>query len=163
MADYVPKIRKFSGNEDAVQWLEDYVSEIESSGGPGTRMKHVYFSRCLEGAAYEWYSHDLAYAVKLDWILLSEAFLFRWDTVAHDVPTDGSSLKTPRLAKDPPPSASTNDADTISKTLSSAQERARDQRAEKRAAKKEEQRLAAEGLKAEVSIVFILRQIHGIY
>jgi hypothetical protein len=162
MVDYVPKIRKFSGNENAVQWLEDYVSEIGSSGGPGTGMKHVYFSRCLEGAAYEWYSHDLAYGVKLDWILLSEAFLTRWDTVAHDVPTVGLPSKAPRLAKDPP-SASTNDADSISKTLSSAQERARDQRAEKRAAKKEEKRLTAEELKAEVSIVFILRQIHGVY
>ena len=159
----MPKIRKFSGNEDAVQWLEDYVSEIESSGGPGTRMKHVYFSRCLEGAAYEWYSHDLAYAVKLYWVLLSDAFLTRWDTVAHDVPTVGLSLKAPRLAKDPPPSTSINDADSISKTLSLAQERARDQRADKRAAKKEEKRLIAEELKAEVSIVFILCQIYGVY
>jgi hypothetical protein len=155
MVNYVPKIRKFSGNEDSesVQWLADYVSEIESSGGPGTRRpKHVYFSQCLEGAAYEWYIHDLEYTAKLHWGLLSDAFLTRWNTVALDDPNVGSSLKAPRLAKDPP-SSSTHDASSMAGTLELAQEMARDQRAKKRAAKTEEKKLIAEELKAEVSIL----------
>jgi hypothetical protein len=65
MAVYLPKIRKFSRNEDSVQWLGDCISEMEGSGGPGARMKHVYFSRCLEGAAYNWYCNVLEYDPKV--------------------------------------------------------------------------------------------------
>jgi hypothetical protein len=57
MVDYLPKIQKFSGNEDSAQWVEDYISEMEGPGGPGARMGHVYFSRCLEGATLEWYGN----------------------------------------------------------------------------------------------------------
>jgi hypothetical protein len=32
---YQPTIQKFCGNENSVQWLEDYISEIEAPGGPG--------------------------------------------------------------------------------------------------------------------------------
>jgi hypothetical protein len=30
--DFQPKIWKFTGLEDPVQWLEDYISEIERPG-----------------------------------------------------------------------------------------------------------------------------------
>jgi hypothetical protein len=48
-----------------LQWLDDYISEIEGPRAPGARMKHVYFSRFLEGAAYDWYCNVLEYAPKV--------------------------------------------------------------------------------------------------
>ena len=85
MADYLPKIRKFNGNEDSVQWLDDYISEIEGPGGPRARMKHVYFSRCLEGAAYDWYCNILEYAPKVYWDLLPPAFSSHWNPITCDI------------------------------------------------------------------------------
>jgi hypothetical protein len=57
MPDYQLKIQKFTGVENAMQWLKDYIAEINGPGGPG--QKHVYVSKCLEGAALDWYCHDL--------------------------------------------------------------------------------------------------------
>ena len=71
---YQPKIQKFNGQEDSAQWKAEFVSKIEGPGGPGEWMKHVYFSQCLKGAAYEWYCHDVEYKAKLYWDLLSAAF-----------------------------------------------------------------------------------------
>ena len=59
-----------------------------------------------------------------------------------------STSGAPRLCKGP--SSTTNDVNAMPRILRLTQERARDQRAEKRAAKKEEKRLVAEELKAKV-------------
>jgi hypothetical protein len=80
---YQPKIQKFNGQEDSAQWKAEFESEIEGPGGPGEHMKYVYFSQCLEGAAYEWYCHDLEYKAKLYWDLLSAAFDTRWKPTSN--------------------------------------------------------------------------------
>ena len=82
---YEPKIRKFSGQEDSAQWKAEFISEIEGPEGPGERMKDAYFSQCLEGAALEWYCHDLEYRVKVYWDLLSTAFDTRWKPTTSNV------------------------------------------------------------------------------
>jgi len=84
---YQPTIRKFCGNENSVQWLEDYISEIEAPGGPGPNSKHVYFGECLTGPGYDWYCNVLEYKSKVYWDLLQAAFVARWNTVTHDVCT----------------------------------------------------------------------------
>ena len=82
---YEPKIRKFSGQEDSSRWKADFISEIGGPGGPGERMKHVYFSRCLEGVALEWYCNDLEYRAKVYWDILSAAFDTRWKPTTSNV------------------------------------------------------------------------------
>jgi hypothetical protein len=84
---YQPKIGKFSGQEDPTQWKAEFISEMEGPEGPGERLKHVYFSHCLEGAALEWYCHHLEYKAKVYWDLLSTAFDTRWKTTTSDVHT----------------------------------------------------------------------------
>jgi hypothetical protein len=69
---YKPKIWKFSGQEEPAWWKAKFISEIEGPGGPRERMKHIYFSHCLEGATYEWYCHDLEYKAMVYWDILSE-------------------------------------------------------------------------------------------
>ena len=85
MAFYQPKIRKFNGNEDSVQWLKDYRSEIGGPEGPGNGMGHVYFGTCLEGAALDWYCNTLEYEPKVYWNLLPMAFSSHWDPITHRI------------------------------------------------------------------------------
>jgi hypothetical protein len=92
MAPYQPTIRKFCGNENSVQWLEDYISEIEAPGGPGPSSKHVYFCQCLEGAADDWYCNILEYEPKVYWDLLQAAFSSHWNPVTCDIRTVEVSL-----------------------------------------------------------------------
>ena len=79
--------QKFSRNEDPVRWLDEYISEIEGSGGPGAQMKHICFSRCLEGAGYDWYCNILEYDPKVYWDLLPAAFISNWIPITCDVHT----------------------------------------------------------------------------
>src|SRR5882762_3989044 len=111
MLDYQPKIRKFSGDENPIQWLNDYMAEMDGPGGP--RLKHVYFCRCLMGAASDWYCNVLEYKRKLYWDLLQAAFSARWKPVTFDVhtvevspnltPPDNIRQLTARSAYVPPP------------------------------------------------------------
>ena len=79
MAFYQPKIRKFNGNEDSMQWLKDYRSKIGGPKGPGDGMGHIYFGTCLEGAALDWYCNTLEYELKVSWNLLPAAFSSHWE------------------------------------------------------------------------------------
>ena len=85
MAFYQPKIQKFNGNEDSVQWLMDYRSKIGGPEGPGDGMGHVYFGTCLEGAALDWYCNTLEYEPKVYWNLLPTAFSSHWDPITHGI------------------------------------------------------------------------------
>ena len=59
-------------------------------------MKHVYFSRCLEGAAYDWYCNILEYAPKVYWDLLPPAFSSHWNPITCNIRTvDVSPNLTP--------------------------------------------------------------------
>jgi hypothetical protein len=60
--------------------------------GSGARMKHVYFSRCLKGAAYDWYGNVLEYKPKVYWDLLAAAFSSHWNPITCDVHTVEVSL-----------------------------------------------------------------------
>ena len=91
---YEPNIRKFSGQEDSARWKADFISEIGGPGGPAERMKHVYFSRCLEGAALEWYCNDLEYRAKVYWDILSAAFDTRWKPTASNIPVEPPAQTT---------------------------------------------------------------------
>lgn len=71
------------------------------------------------------------------------------ETIMSTVSSLGSLRDPTSKPRLPKKSASSSTKDTT-RVLRLAQERARDQRAEKRAAKKEEKRLAAEKLKTEV-------------
>ena len=73
MPDYQPKIQKFTGLENAMQWLKDYIAKIDGPGGPG--QKHVYVSKCLEGTALDWYCHDLKSKAKVSWLLFPHAII----------------------------------------------------------------------------------------
>jgi hypothetical protein len=84
MSDYQPKIWKFSRDEKPIQWLKDYISEIEGAGGL-TNPKHVYFCQCLKGAASDWYCNVLEYKPKLYWDLLQAAFSAHWKPVTFNV------------------------------------------------------------------------------
>jgi hypothetical protein len=86
MSDYQPKIRKFSGDEIPIQWLQDYISEIDGAGGL-TNSKHVYFCRCLKGAAKDWYCNVLEYKPKVYWDLLAAAFSSHWNPITCDIRT----------------------------------------------------------------------------
>ena len=85
MALYQPKIWKFNGNKDSVQWLKEYRSEIGGPEGPGDGMGHVYFGTCLEGAALDWYCNILEYEPKVYWYLLPAAFSSHWDPITHEI------------------------------------------------------------------------------
>jgi hypothetical protein len=87
MVSYQLKFWKFCGGEDSVQWLEDYISEIEGPRGPEARMEHVFFSECLEGATLGWYCNVLEYKPKVYWDLLPAAFSSHWNLFTCDVHT----------------------------------------------------------------------------
>jgi hypothetical protein len=88
MPDYQPKIWKFCGDENPIQWLKDYISEIEGAG----LTKHVYFCQYLKGTASDWYCNVLEYQLKLYWDLLQAAFSARWKPVMFDIRTVEVSL-----------------------------------------------------------------------
>jgi hypothetical protein len=85
MLDYQPKIQKFSGDENLMQWLKDYMAKMDGPGGPG--LKHVYIGTCLEGAALDWYSHDLGNNIKVLWPLFPRAFIAHWQPIKFDIHT----------------------------------------------------------------------------
>src|ERR1700691_4181230 len=86
MVLYQPKIQKFCGNEDSVQWLEDYISEIEGPGRPN--LKHTYFGECLTGPGKDWYyCNVLEYKPKVYWNLLQAAISSHWNPITCDIHT----------------------------------------------------------------------------
>ena len=68
-----------------MQWLKDYMAEIDGPGGPGLNLKQVHISACLEGPALEWYSHDLESRAKTTWPLFPRAFIARWKPLTFDI------------------------------------------------------------------------------
>jgi len=72
---------KFSGSEDPKAWLKTYTNSLDTAGIP-ISMRHVYFSRNLDGLAHKWYIEDVKYTDKLYWEKLCAAFKGKW-TLPH--------------------------------------------------------------------------------
>ncbi|KAG1830942.1 hypothetical protein DFJ58DRAFT_736827 [Suillus subalutaceus] len=71
-----PSCRKFTGMQDASEWMEDYSCALDAVG-IAIASRHICFSRSLAGTALQWF-FDLLYNEKLSWQKLKSAFLTRW-------------------------------------------------------------------------------------
>ncbi|KAG2029118.1 hypothetical protein BDR03DRAFT_1018868 [Suillus americanus] len=71
-----PSCRKFTGTQDASEWMEDYSCALDAAG-IAIASRHICFSRSLAGTALQWF-FDLLYNEKLSWQKLKSAFLTRW-------------------------------------------------------------------------------------
>jgi hypothetical protein len=87
MPDYQPKIYKFSRDKNTMQWLKDYMAEIDGPWGPGLDLKQVHISACLEGPAPDWYSNDLESRAKTIWPLFPCAFIACWKPYTFNIHT----------------------------------------------------------------------------
>jgi hypothetical protein len=135
MSNYQPKIRKFSRDENPIQWLKDYISKIEGAGGLNN-LKHVYFYQCFKGAASDWYCNVLEYKPKLYWDLLQAAFSACWKPVAFDVcAVEVLPNLTPPGKNCQPPATSIQP--TADRMVEDAKEVEEDQKSEKEVMKEE--------------------------
>ena len=81
-----PSCRKFTGTQDASEWMEDYICTLDAAGIE-LASRHICFSRFLAGAALQWF-FDLSYNDKLSWKKLKSAFLAKWShNFLHTMPT----------------------------------------------------------------------------